>query len=485
MYINYFPEKKMELNKLSINEQQSFIKSRPIGIFREIFKRNIQLANKLGDYNPNNAPDSIIMQTAISLLTKEKNAEFYKYCQKIIANFYEDISFLVERRNSQLNNKAETFRTILNEFVKSEYVPIYLKLFDIEEMDKTEAQKQKELITETINSILSEKKIENRMVALEQRQNILQSQIEENEKSMTFLKGNLDATKLIELENEIQSLIEENKELNKKIESLKDDLNTKKTRARTVTICTTEAKSHRLETEDHLNFAFINIAKDLVSPYLLPYFSSFIKNIIYTDYPILSDKQNGTILGSILASLYSDGKYRQIICDSNTTCQELIDEIDRINQAEKSNHIFVIHNIFGKINLSLLLNWYHNNNTQNIKLIFTIPNLKYLKYIPIEDFSDDFIFFNSNFISSEIKKSYHINFSKKPLEENIQIKAALKPFGIRGISKVYDASYVISTLYFSYIPLLSSYLSANPRDVLSKLSLPNNIKENLRGMLHD
>jgi hypothetical protein len=240
-------------------------------------------------------------------------------------------------------------------------------------------------------------------------------------------------------------------------------------------------QSDEEESEKDLLIVLFEIIGDMVQPKHVSSFKYFLANVIYSKRPILSDVADGNTLGLILANVFSDGERDIIYCDVNTTNEDLLLRLNEIAARDEGMHVVVINGIYGKIDISLTL--HYAIQLLNLKLIFTINDYRYLKFMSFSSIEKDFIFFKGRFIKCESDYSYHIKFSEAIQIDNHELAKNLEPFHIVTVPKIYFNN-LESLLLFSYIPLISEYQGIDEIDVIAMLRDESLVRK-LEDLLHE
>ena len=513
----------MEFNELTKEEKELFVESLKEDLLRKFFLENQKRIQKkwLSGFRLNKLTKADMLKICNAMIQKD-NPELFNYCSNFAISFRNQIQKKAKQTNEEEGTPEDiSFQMALENSIKPKYQDLYLKLFDKKRIDRSNYQEEVKRISHIAKAEICNSGIENKLTDLENKskediqkieseihalasktemQSVKNSQ-EQNVKGIHELKQKVNSlsTSLSSFQSKkegqfLESRIEQQKdELQKKLNKLEQEISklkdensslkesrkvmSEKDKADTDVLLNTiyDKKINPLEknedSEDDLDLVLDDIVGSRVTSKSLVSFKHFLTNIIYSNQPVLTNQIDGDTLGHILSSLLTDGEFYIFYCDSDTSNNELLKKRKSLNFFDGNSHVVVIHSLFGKLDIQPTLH-YLEANPNKIKLIFTIPQYRYLKFLPIDSFNKDFIFFHGYFIKRSTDYTCHILFHEHPEEDSCSLKKTLAPFKIHAVPKIYD-SCISSWMYYSYIPLISLYYGYDSNDVMDKLSDPN------------
>lgn len=488
---------------------------------RKIYKENNKLAQQIHGFRCDKAPEKILLKTTVKLIKKDKNRMLIKNLQNFYDNFKKNIKLLetelmkkgypyniaqamaiknnnnlsflpiyykLEEINNETQNKINediekinTYTCIINDMLEHQIFDIK-NLFNNENRKKVQEINNKldkkfyELNNQISNNLKIIQNMQEKMLNYKEIVEKMQDEIFDNCKAITNIKNDKSLIQKTTLQrsniiNDIDEKINKNvKNYNKSFKKIENSINNLYNELAimrsNVKISKVSNNKYTIENGD-LNIVIGDIIEDIATKKTFDVFREYLKEIIFSQKPIICTRNNVGII-NVIASILSGGNYYEIESKVDCSDEEIINILKDKN-FEEENKVIIFKNYIDATCHSSLIEFIKNRPFYE-KYVFLIDYDKEVIFMPIEVL-ETFNFFMGSIQHKNIDNKYYYQFEKKSinLNSNNEYTQFLKSLGVNlNDYRIYNNNYV-GLLIYSIIPFLQIHSQLDKKDIINKI----------------
>ena len=496
----------MKLYDLDDKNLQLYLESIPEKYIRDLFKKDRVLKSKIKGFRAEKCDINRLINISVEVIRKGQSYKYSEILNKFFEHYrsqYDDsVQKYIKNGYPIKYAKAQYLLDSLNDNTRS----VYYILLGFDEKESREVEE----IIQTIlflNNRFIRKDEEQKNKEIENYFNIIQKRIDDftlksdekiknisnkeilskNEYNIFKNEYNL---KLKEIEKENESLKKELAVYKKTINTFQKDENCiekkqlseieRKIKSLEIKIDNLLAENNKWE---HLIYKFIDLSKgnttvlnnqddlDEIIYDLFGHNENFkslremVKEIIFNNKPIITDRRKSRILAEKLSLLVSGGILHEITLADNDYLCEFEKKINMFKMERSS--VVLVKGLFSKVNYSDVVDLVSCLDNRH-KFVFEIGYSTQLRYIPSE-LIEDFIFFDGHLDSrGESEIAYILDIDVNP-EINHKYEKTLKELNLFLENSIYTKD-LSGILGFNIIPFIHYNEGIGFDDILSRIT---------------
>jgi len=507
----------MNIEDLSDEDLRIFLNVIPLDMIRQKYMQNRKLSQKLKGFRLNKVEKPIILKNAFNLVKREKNKTLisflYDLYRKLIKDLNEDIVKLKEEGYDQ----SMAYSIAVSKSFDEEFRQFYYKYENIDKKTQKKVTEDSKLLTlirlENRLSIKSDanRKIEDEVDFIKKDIYITKSKLLEEGKSLQNCilnveklskkvcdLGNIVAIeknnyniecvkfidKLKKLDNNLDNLsnlvktneinkstdflsIDGINELSKEIGNVKDqvDIISHSLLAKCFSIDYIKcSEKPDIDSIEHLDEDIDDVIQNLVEGSSYDVLREYLKEILFSNKPILTSSKNVNIISEILSSLITGGNYFEININADYNFATFKKQLDELNVTNE-NQVYVIKGLINVFDYHSFVD-YVKKQPFIKKYIFEIKYDSEIKFVPFE-IIDDFNLFFGNFRCGKIDYKYKNKLIETKPSVNRKFENILNQLDINFSNKeIFNPNYY-GLLSYSIIPFKSLHDNIELKDLLN------------------